>query len=112
MRTKAVKSALVWWRRPRPALSIVWTNLGRSAEPFSGRHSRATPSLPAIDVNVPHSWTTRESGIEVFAVDVLRSLSANANTATATTNKTIKSRITFRMLTPSILSNFLVSELG
>src|SRR5207247_10742261 len=47
----------------------------RSRAPFSGRHSSATPSLPAIEVNVPHSWTTSPlaagTGFAAFRLEVL-----------------------------------------
>src|ERR1700674_4973582 len=35
------------------------TNPGRSVDPVSGSHRTACPSLPAMDVNVPHSCAVR-----------------------------------------------------
>src|SRR5881394_3249809 len=70
MRTDAVNSVLLFaWRRPWLAPCIECTNLGRSLAPFNGRHSSATPSLPAIEVNVPHSCTTRFSDVVIVFGD-------------------------------------------
>src|SRR5256885_6316435 len=48
-------------RRPRlkPALRKCSTKPGRSVDPVRGSHSTAWPSLPAMDVKVPHSWAVR-----------------------------------------------------
>src|SRR5260370_21037190 len=43
----------------KPASRKCSTNEGRSVDPASGDHSTALPSLPAIEVKVPHSWAVR-----------------------------------------------------
>src|SRR6266853_6789213 len=47
---------------------ICSTNRGRSVDPVNGAHSTARPSLPAIAVNVPHSWTVRSGSVCSSAV--------------------------------------------
>lgn len=48
-------------RRPslKPVLRKCSTKQGRSVDPVSGDHTTALPSLPAMDVKVPHSWAVR-----------------------------------------------------
>src|SRR5262245_15964696 len=62
------------------------TKHGRSDGPPSGRQSAATPSGPAIDVNVPHSWTVIAIGsVRVDAGVAENVIAIAADTTTAAT---------------------------